>query len=98
LAVAGNGKGLLGIGWGKAEEPEDARAKALQMAIRNMRPVPMYESRTIFGDVEGKCGAVRVELMSRPPGMLSYTLQSLLQHRLINTQDSVSVVSISSSS
>lgn len=70
LAIAGNGNGLLGIGEAKSQEMEDAMAKAQQMAIRNMKPIPRYENRTIFGDVEGKCGAVRVELMARPPGTL----------------------------
>ena len=72
LAIAGNGNGLLGIGEGKSQEIEDAQEKARYMAMRNMKPIPRYENRTIFGDIEGKCGAVEVELMARPPGMLSY--------------------------
>ena len=72
LAIAGNGNGLLGIGEAKSMEMEDANFKAQTMAIKNMKPIPRYENRTIFGDVEGKCGAVRVELMARPPGMCRY--------------------------
>jgi small subunit ribosomal protein S5 len=68
LAVAGDGKGRLGIGEGKAMEGEDARHKAVQAAIRNMRPIPRYEDRTIYGEVEGKVAACEVRLMSRPPG------------------------------
>ncbi|KAI9832272.1 MAG: hypothetical protein M1819_004450 [Sarea resinae] len=68
LTVAGNQDGLLGIGEGKAAEPEDARRQALMAAIRNMQPVPRYENRTIFGEVDGKVGAVELKLMSRPPG------------------------------
>ncbi|KAL3495249.1 ribosomal protein S5, C-terminal domain-containing protein [Aspergillus germanicus] len=68
LAVAGNGKGLLGIGEGKSEEPSNAQAQAWLRAIRNMQPVPRYEDRTIYGDVKGKKGAVELKLMSRPPG------------------------------
>lgn len=71
LTVAGNGNGMLGIGEGKSAEPEDASHKARMAAIRNMRPIPRYEERTIFGDVEGKVSAVRVQLMARPPGMTS---------------------------
>ncbi|KAL4968765.1 mitochondrial 37S ribosomal protein uS5m [Aspergillus stella-maris] len=68
LAIAGNGKGLLGIGEGKSEEIVDAGTQAKLRAIRNMKPVRRYENRTIFGDVTGKSGAVEVKLMSRPPG------------------------------
>lgn len=68
LTVAGNGKGLLGIGEGKSVEMEDARRQASMAAIRNMRPIPRYEERTIFGDVTGKVGATELVLMTRPPG------------------------------
>ncbi|KAL8953516.1 MAG: hypothetical protein Q9222_000618 [Ikaeria aurantiellina] len=68
LTVAGNGRGLIGVGEGKSAEPEEARTQAKNAAIRNMQPVPMYEGRTIFGDVKGKVSATEVELMTRPPG------------------------------
>ena len=68
LYVAGNGKGLLGIGEGKSTEPEDARRQAEYAAIRLMQPVPRYEERTIYGDVKGKVGGTEVELMTRHPG------------------------------
>ncbi|KAI4174414.1 MAG: hypothetical protein LQ343_002350 [Gyalolechia ehrenbergii] len=69
MAIAGNGKGLLGVGEGKSAEPEEAKIQAKNAAIRNMQPVPLYEGRTIFGDVKGKVSATIVELMTRPPGM-----------------------------
>ena len=69
LSVAGNGKGLLGIGEGKATEPEAAKRQATFSAIRNMQPIPRYEERTIFGDVSGKVGATELVIMNRPPGM-----------------------------
>ncbi|KMP08755.1 37S ribosomal protein S5 [Coccidioides immitis RMSCC 2394] len=68
LSVAGNGKGLLGIGEGKSEEPTEARVQSQYRAIRNMQPILRYEDRTIFGDVKGKVGAVELQLMHRPPG------------------------------
>ena len=71
LTIAGNEDGMLGIGEGKAAEDEDGRRQAMMAAIRNMRPVPRYEDRTIFGDVEGKVGASIVQLSTRPPGMLA---------------------------
>ena len=71
LTVAGNGKGLLGIGEGKSVEPEDAKKQSMHAAIRNLQPIPRYEDRTIFGDVKVKMGAVELELMTRPPGTYS---------------------------
>lgn len=68
LAIAGNGDGLLGIGEAKSEEAPDAMLQAKYRAIRNMQPIPRYEGRTIFGDVQGKVGAVELKLMTRPPG------------------------------
>ena len=69
LTIAGNQKGLLGIGEGKSAEAEDARRQAHYAAIRNVQPIPRYEDRTIYGDVKVKMGAVELELMTRPPGM-----------------------------
>ena len=71
LTVAGNGKGLLGIGEGKSTEAEEARRQAQFAAIRNVQPIPRYEERTIYGDVKVKMGAVELELMSRPAGTCS---------------------------
>jgi small subunit ribosomal protein S5 len=68
LTIAGNQNGMLGIGEGKAAEDEDGRRQAMMNAIRNMKPIPRYEERTIFGDVEGKSGAAVVQLFTRPPG------------------------------
>lgn len=71
MAIAGNGKGRLGIGQAKGSEALDAGNLAKIAAIRNMQPIPRYEERTIFGETEAKQSAVVVKLMSRPPGMLS---------------------------
>ena len=75
LTIAGNQNGMLGIGEGKAAESEDGRRQAMMSAIRNMKPVPRYEGRTIYGDVEGKVGASVVQLSSRPPGMCAFCHQ-----------------------
>jgi small subunit ribosomal protein S5 len=45
-------------------------------AIRNMRPVPRYEERTIYGDVEAKVGASVVQLSARSPGMLQHDFET----------------------
>lgn len=68
LTIAGNQDGLLGVGEGKSVEPEEGRKQSIMAAIRNMRPVPRYENRTTFGDLEQKVGATKVHLYSRPPG------------------------------
>ncbi|KAH7114291.1 37S ribosomal protein-like protein S5 [Dendryphion nanum] len=68
LTIAGNADGLLGVGEGKSVEPEDGRKQSVMAAIRNMKPIPRYENRTIFGNLEQKVGATKVLLMSRPPG------------------------------
>ncbi|KAI9696322.1 MAG: 28S ribosomal protein S5, mitochondrial [Bogoriella megaspora] len=68
LAMAGNGKGMLGIGEGKAAENGDALRQAKMAAIRNMKPIPRYEERTIFGELKGKVGGTELRLTHRPPG------------------------------
>ena len=77
LTIAGNQDGMLGIGEGKAAEDEDGRRQAMMNAIRNMKPIPRYEERTIFGDVEAKVGASVVQLSARAPGMLLVLVPSL---------------------
>lgn len=68
LSIAGNGDGLLGVGEGKSVEPDEGRKQSMMAAIRNMKPVPRYENRTIYGNLEHKVGATKVQLMARPPG------------------------------
>ncbi|KAK7921158.1 hypothetical protein PG985_009180 [Apiospora marii] len=68
LAIAGNGNGRLGIGEAKSVENGAAVQKAKLLAIRNMKPVPRYEDRTIFGSVTTKFGGTIVKLDARPPG------------------------------
>jgi small subunit ribosomal protein S5 len=68
LTIAGNQDGLLGVGEGKSVEPEEGRKQSVMSAIRNMKPVPRYENRTTFGDLEKKVGATKVQLFARPPG------------------------------
>ena len=68
LTIAGNRDGLLGVGEGKSVEPEEGRKQSVMSAVRNLKPVPRYENRTTFGDLEMKVGATKVQLFSRPPG------------------------------
>ena len=89
LVIAGNGRGLLGIGEGKSSEPVDAMKMARWAAIRNMIPIPRYEERTIYGFVKGKVCGTEVELFSRTPGK---RVTSVLQGLLIKSQVLVSDV------
>lgn len=73
LTIAGNQDGLLGVGEGKSVEPEEGRKQSVMAAIRNLKPVPRYENRTIFGDLEKKVGATKVQLFARPPGIPLHT-------------------------
>ncbi|KAG0651386.1 small ribosomal subunit uS5m [Hyphodiscus hymeniophilus] len=68
LAIAGDGNGRLGLGQAKGQEATNTMNLAKISAIKNMRPIPRYEDRTIFGDVKAKVSAVEVEIMARPPG------------------------------
>lgn len=107
LSIAGNGKGLLGVGEGKSEEGSEAKVQSQYRAIRNMQPIPRYEQRTIFGDVKGKVGAVELKLMNRPAGkhfpMDLFTLFPLYQlspyfNRLLLTFSLFTQVSVSAAS
>ena len=66
--VAGDQAGSVGCGHGKAKEVADARTKAFQSAKKNMLKVQLFENRTVYHDVVGKCGAGRVLVRKAPPG------------------------------
>jgi small subunit ribosomal protein S5 len=77
LAVAGNMKGYVGIGKGKAKENLPAKEKAVRkskLAIQKIiRGCGSYdcacnEEHSIPFKVEGKCSSVRVILMPAPQG------------------------------
>ena len=54
--VVGNRKGLVGIGTGKANEVNDAIAKALKAANKNVFRVALQDNRTIPHEATGKVG------------------------------------------
>ena len=68
VMVAGNGKGLVGYGLGKAKEVMEAKTKASQAAKKSMIKVYLKENRTIHHDILGHSGAGRVLLRSAPAG------------------------------
>ncbi|MEP3244466.1 MAG: 30S ribosomal protein S5 [Sneathiella sp.] len=68
LVVAGDQKGRVGYGHGKAREVPEAIRKATEAAKRNMIRVPLREGRTLHHDVNGHFGAGHVVLRSAPAG------------------------------
>jgi small subunit ribosomal protein S5 len=68
LVVAGDGKGQVGFGKGKAKEVMEAKQKATDSAKKSMIRVPLREGRTLHHDVRGRFGAGKVVLRAAPPG------------------------------
>lgn len=68
IVVAGDKKGKVGYGLGKAKEVGEARDKAIQAAKRSMMKVNLKSNKTIHHDIIGRSGAGRVVLRSAPPG------------------------------
>ena len=68
LVVAGDGKGRVGCGLGKAREVPDAVRKATDKARKNLIRVPLREGRTLHHDITGHFGAGRVVVRAAPAG------------------------------
>ena len=68
VVVAGDGKGRVGLGTGKAREVPEAIRKAEEAAQRRMFRVPLREGRTLHHDVRGRFGAGKVVLRTAPAG------------------------------
>ena len=68
IVVAGDGRGRVGHGTGKAREVPEAIRKATEQAKRTMTRIPLREGRTLHHDILGRFGAGKVILRSAPPG------------------------------
>ena len=68
LVVAGDGRGRVGYGSGKAREVPEAIRKATEQAKRTMIRVPLREGRTLHHDIFGHFGAGKVNLRTAPVG------------------------------
>ncbi len=67
LVAVGDGKGRVGVGYGKAKEVPTAIQKAIEIAKKSMFDVPMA-GQTIIHDVIAEQGASRVLLRPASPG------------------------------
>ena len=67
LVVVGDGKGLVGVGYGKANEVPEAIRKGIENAKKSLYRIPMKGS-TIHHQVMGRWGAARVLLKPASPG------------------------------
>ena len=68
LVVAGNQKGHVGFGHGKAREVPEAVKKANDSAKNSLIQIPLKDARTIHHDIYGKDGAGKIKLRSAPKG------------------------------
>lgn len=67
LVVVGDGKGQVGVGYGKAREVQGAIQKGVEIAKKSLFTVPMVGS-TIVHPVLGHAGAGRVMMKPAAPG------------------------------
>ena len=58
--AVGDGKGLVGIGTGKANEVPEAINKGIQAANKNLVKVSLIDNRTVPHDATGVCGRAKV--------------------------------------
>ncbi|MEM7443164.1 MAG: 30S ribosomal protein S5 [Pseudomonadota bacterium] len=68
IVIAGDGRGRVGFGSGKAREVPEAIRKATEQAKRSMIRVPLREGRTLHHDMKGSFGAGKVLLRAASAG------------------------------
>ena len=67
LVVVGDGKGLVGVGYGKANEVPEAIRKGIENAKKSLYRIPL-KGATLHHQVMGHWGAAKVLLKPASPG------------------------------
>jgi len=67
LVVVGDGKGLVGVGYGKANEVPEAIRKGIENAKKSLYRIPL-KGQTLHHQVMGKWGAAKVLLKPASAG------------------------------
>ncbi len=67
LVVVGDGKGIVGVGSGKANEVPEAIRKGIEDGKKNLHNIPLAGT-TIHHQVMGRWGAARVMMKPASPG------------------------------
>lgn len=79
VLIAGNKKGKVGVGLGKAGDTSLAIAKAMNQAIKNMITIPLTKANSIAHEVEAKFGSSRLTIKPAPKrGMIAGSAVRLL--------------------
>jgi small subunit ribosomal protein S5 len=68
LVVVGDGKGKVGVGYGKAKEVPMAIQKAIKEGRASLKTFPLVGDGTIPHEVHGRYGAAHVVLLPAGPG------------------------------
>lgn len=68
IVIAGDEKGRVGFGFGKAKEVIEAQKKAARSARENLIRIPLRDGRTIHHISEAKSGSGKVLIRPAPPG------------------------------
>ena len=68
LVCVGDGKGRVGIGYGKAKEVPGAYAKAVKKGKRNMTRFHIAPGGTVAHTIKGRFGSSQVVLIPAMPG------------------------------
>ncbi|OJI08221.1 hypothetical protein BK005_01095 [bacterium CG10_37_50] len=79
VLLAGNKKGKVGVGLGKAGDTSLAIAKAMNNAIKNMITIPLTKTNSIAHEVEAKFGSSRLSIQPAPKrGMVAGSATRLI--------------------
>jgi len=68
LVVVGDGRGQVGVGYGKANDVPTAVEKGVKEARKNMTRISLVDGRTLPHETIGKFGAAKIVLLPAPPG------------------------------